>query len=351
MARKLSVDMAELSRPISDLLPSGESLRRSAVYDKIKEARRAEDPNLSQGVWVTDVKKADWGESEKLCLDILRSKSKDLRVAGWLTEAWLNRYGVEGATEGLRVIDSLITRFWDTVYPPLDEDGDLDGRMAPVAWLNDKLTVQLKRTVLTEPQTQEPQLLTWLDWERASMYDRQNRKPPEGESSTADFMSSVLLTPADFYRKRDAEIADLIAAANALEASVDKRCGQPMAALWQFKEMAEQLKAFVGRALDQKGEDEPEIEDAEDLGVDVGDDAGSKGVRFGAIRNRAEAYQRLAEAAHYLIAKEPHSPVPHLILRAVSWGNMSFGELVQELVSDQRDVGQIFELLGMVPKE
>jgi hypothetical protein len=43
--------------------------------------------------------------------------------------------------------------------------------------------------------------------------------------------------------------------------------------------------------------------------------------------------------------------VPHLILRAVSWGNMSFGELVQELVTDQRDVGQIFQLLGMTPKE
>lgn len=351
MARKLSVDMAELSRPISDLLPSGESLRRSAVYDKIKEARRAEDPNLSQGVWVTDVKKADWAESEKLCLDILRSKSKDLRVAGWLTEAWLNRYGLEGATEGLRVTNSLVTRFWDTVYPPISEDGDLDGRMAPIAWLNDKLTVQLKRTVLTEPQTQEPELLTWLDWERAAMYDRQNRKPPEGEPSTAEFMSAVLLTPTKFYREREQQIADLLAAVDALESSVDKRCGQPMAALWQFKEMAQQLKAFVTRALDQKGEDEPEVEDAEDLGIDAGDDAGSKGVRFGAIRNRADAYQRLSEAAQYLIAKEPHSPVPHLILRAVSWGNMSFGELVQELVTDQRDVGQIFQLLGMTPKE
>lgn len=351
MSRKLSVDMAALSRPISDLLPSGESLRRSAVYDKIKEARRAEDPNLSQGVWVTDVKRADWVEAERLCLDILGNKSKDLRVAAWLLEAWLNRYGLEGATEGLRVIDSLINRFWDTVYPPIDDDGDLDGRMAPIAWINDKLVVQLKQTTLTEPQTQEPQLLSWLDWEKASMYERQNRKPPEGEPSTSEFMSCVLLTPADFYRTRDKQVADLLAAVEAVESSLDKRCGQPMAALWQFKEMAKQLEGFISKALDQKGEDEPEVEDAEDVGVAPANDPGERGVRWGAIRNRAEAYQRLAEAAQYLIAKEPHSPVPHLIMRAVSWGNMSFGELVQELVSDQRDVGQIFQLLGMQPKE
>lgn len=351
MSRKLSVNMAELTRPISDLLPSGESLRRSAQYDKIKEARRSEDPNLSQGVWVTDVKRADWLEAERLCLDILRNKSKDLRVASWLTEAWLNRYDLEGVTEGLRVIDGLVNRFWDTAYPPIDEDGDLDGRLAPIAWINDKLTVQLKKTVLTEPQTQEPQLLSWLDWERASMYDRQNRKPPEGEASTAEFMSCVLLTPVAFYRTREKEISDLIAACNALEASLDKRCGQPTAALWQFKEMAQQLHGFITKALDQKGEDEPEVEEGEDVPAATDDDPGERGVRWGAIRNRAEAYQRLAEAAQYLIAKEPHSPVPHLIMRAVSWGNMSFGELVQELVSDQRDVGQIFQLLGMQPKE
>jgi type VI secretion system protein ImpA len=55
----------------------------------------------------------------------------------------------------------------------------------------------------------------------------------------------------------------------------------------------------------------------------------------------------LAEAAEYLIQKEPHSPVPHLVRRAVSWGNMTFAELVQELVEDQRNLQAIYGLLGM----
>lgn len=347
---RLSVDMAALTRPISELLPAGESLRRSAAYDKIKEARRHEDPHLSQGVWVTDTKRADWVEVERICVDILRSKSKDLRVAAWLAEAWLKRYGIDGCTQGLQLIEGLVTRFWDTAYPTI-EDGDLDSRMAPLAWVNEKLSVELKEVALTEPQTQEPQILNWADWEKASLYDRQGGRPKEGEVTVAEFMSAVLLTPGKFYRSREKELSELLAAANALEAALDKRCGQPMAALWQFKEIANNIRSFVVKALDQKAEEEPGSEEVADAATTPGeaapDDLAVGGVRHGPIRNRAEAYQRLSEAAQYLLAKEPHSPVPHLVMRAVSWGNMTFADLIRELVQDQRDLGTIYSLLGM----
>lgn len=351
---RLSVDMAALVRPISDLLPAGESLRRSAAYDKIKEARRHEDADLSQGVWVADTKRADWVEVERICLDLLRNKSKDLRVAAWLAEAWLKRYGVDGCSQGFQLIDSLVTRFWDTAYPSID-DGDLEGRMAPFAWINEKLSLELKNVALTQPQTQEPQILNWMDWEKASLNERQGGRSKEGEINVSEFMSAVLLTPGKFYRALEKELSDLLAATNALEASLDKRCGQPMAALWQFKEITTNIRAFVVKALDQKAEEEPgapEEGGAAVAATDQPDEVSSgQGVRPGPIRNRAEAYQRMAEAAQYLLAKEPHSPVPHLIMRAVSWGNMSFAELIQELVQDQRDLGTIYSLLGMqLPK-
>ncbi|MEZ4471362.1 MAG: type VI secretion system protein TssA [bacterium] len=347
---RLSVDMAALTRPISDLLPAGESLRRSAVYDRIKEARRHEDPHLSQGVWVTDVKKADWIEVERTCIDILRNKSKDLRVAAWLAEAWLKRFGLEGCVQGIQLVDSLVNRFWDTAYPAIEDDGDLDARMSPIAWINEKLSLELKRIPLTDPQTQEPQILDWVDWEKASLYDRQGGRPKEGEVSTSEFMSCVLLTPAKFYRELDTQLTTLIESVAALEASIDKRCGQPMASLWQFREIATSLRGFVSRALDQKAEEDPDAADAAEAAPGTEEELAVGGsTRHGPIRNRAEAYQRLAEAAQYLLSKEPHSPVPHLIMRAVSWGNMTFAELIQELVQDQRDLGTIYSLLGMQP--
>ena len=65
------------------------------------------------------------------------------------------------------------------------------------------------------------------------------------------------------------------------------------------------------------------------------------------IRSRAEAYRRLAEAADYLLRTEPHSPAPYLVRRAVAWGGMSLGELLEELVQGDSDLKAIYTLLGM----
>ena len=351
MASKPEIDIATLVQPISDLLPSGESLRRGSVYDKIKEARREDDPNLAQGIWKTDVKRADWAAVASAALEALQSKSKDLRIAAWLTEAWLKLHGPAGAERGLRIIEGLLDRFWDTVYPQIDEDGDTDSRLAPIGWINEKLSIQLKGLAMTEPNTKEPDILTWQNWEKASMLERAGQKAGENDISTARFMTAVLLTPASYYRRLSSELHELKQAVLDLERLIDKKTGEPMAALWQFKEILDAVSDFINKALDQKAEEEPEDEQGEASASgnpsDVMHDPGGRGVRWGPIRNRAEAYQRLAEAADYLIQKEPHSPVPHLIRRAVSWGNMTFGELMTELVNDQHNLGAIYSMLGM----
>ncbi len=351
---KLNVDLATLLKPINNRAPSGESLRRSAVYDKIKEARRQDDANLSQGIWKTALKQADWREVEETCLDALQNKSKDLRIAAWLVEAWLARYGIEGCEQGFRLVESLVNRFWDTMYPEI-EDGDLDARMAPIAWINEKLSMEVKNIALTKPETKEPQIFTWADWERASMAERAGQTQNPEEVTTAQFMTCVLLTPAAFYIKLEQDLGHLWEAAVDLEQVIDKRCGQPMAALYQFKEVLRAIREFTSRAVNQKAEEEPKETPEEDDAVAEDSTAvatspeasGAPGLRWGPIRNRAEAYQRLAEAADYLLRTEPHSPTPHLVRRAVSWGNMNFTELIQELVRDQNDLGQIYGLLGI----
>ncbi len=67
----------------------------------------------------------------------------------------------------------------------------------------------------------------------------------------------------------------------------------------------------------------------------------------GPIRSRVQAYQRLVEAAEYLQRTEPHSPVPYLVKRAVSWGNMDLIQLLGELVAEGNDRQTIYALLGV----
>jgi len=348
VAKVIQVDLATLLKPISDRSPSGVSLRRGAVYDRIKEARREDDPSLSRGIWQTKLKKASWVEVEELCLEALKLQSKDARIAAWLTEAWLHLYGAEGIEQGFRLFESLSNRFWDTMHPEIDEDGDLDGRMAPFIWINDKLSFKLKIIPLTRPQTKEPEIYNWNDWERASLLERSNQQASENEVTTAQFMTCVLLTPAAFYIKLERDLSHLWDATEDLERAVDKGCGRSMSFLWQFRQTLKEIKDFVSKALDQKAEEEPEGDlDEEREEPRSRENSSGVGVRWGPIRNRAEAYQRLAEAADFLMRSEPHSPTPHLVKRAVTWGSMSFTELIQELVHDKHDLNSIYSLLGI----
>jgi len=119
--------------PIPGENPSGANLRYAPVYDKIKESRR-EDDNAPQGEWAHERKVADWKQVVKLAGESLATKSKDLQLAAWLTEAMLRTEGFAGLLAGLKLLKALIEHFWDTLYPEI-EDGDAEMRAAPLDWV------------------------------------------------------------------------------------------------------------------------------------------------------------------------------------------------------------------------
>jgi type VI secretion system protein ImpA len=66
-----------------------------------------------------------------------------------------------------------------------------------------------------------------------------------------------------------------------------------------------------------------------------------------AIRSRDEAYGLLQAAAGYLGRTEPHSPTPWLVRRAVGWGGMELGELLETLIGEGYDLKSLRLLLGL----
>ena len=123
---------ADLLQPIPGGSSAGADLRYDPVYDKIKDAR-LEDDDAPQGDWQRPRKAADFALVAKLAGDSLASRSKDLQLAAWLTEAQLRREGFPGLRDGLELLRGLLERFWEELYPPL-EDGDAELRAAPLAW-------------------------------------------------------------------------------------------------------------------------------------------------------------------------------------------------------------------------
>ena len=123
----------DLLKPIPGASPGGANLRYDPLYDKIKEARR-EDDDVPQGDWARARKVADWPAVAKLAGDALATKSKDLQIAAWLTEALLRQDGLAGLRVGLGLLKDLVDQFWDSLYPEL-EDGDAELRAAPLDWV------------------------------------------------------------------------------------------------------------------------------------------------------------------------------------------------------------------------
>src|SRR5271169_4478184 len=140
----------DLLIPIEGPNPSGANLRYDPLFDKIKEARREED-QPPPGMTERDRKVADSPQVIKLTTDLLTKKTKDLQLAAWLTEALLKQKGFSGLKDGLALCQGLVDKFWDTVYPEL-EDGDSQSRGAPLGFIGTKLEIPVKLVPVVEKQ-------------------------------------------------------------------------------------------------------------------------------------------------------------------------------------------------------
>jgi type VI secretion system ImpA family protein len=344
--------------PISEASPAGEDVRYAGPYDRIAEARRAEDPSLPQGVWERGLKKADWDQVISLTRDALIRQSKDVQLGVWFLEAALHRAGFAGVSAGLRLLVGLCRTFWDDLHPRPDGD-DWEARLAPFIWLNEKLALELKRIPITRPGSRSDAVpYDIADWEWAERLEnlaerdrgQYERAMSEGRVTRAKFLGSVMFSPADFYQTQEAAIVAAQARLRELSDFLDERCGRDAPTFRQFGEVLSNILDLTRTFLDEKREKGEVEDDSQRAPVPAElDEAGAAEARTGplTIRSRADAYRILSAVADYLLIHEPHSPTPYLVKRAVSWGHMTLTELLHELIQDEHDLNQIFKLLGL----
>lgn len=351
-------DLERLLDPVSAERPSGEPLRYEGTYDRMREARREDDPRMSQGIYQSELKRADWPAVEALGTEALSTRTKDLQLAAWLTEAWTHLYGLAGAREGLRLMAELCARFWETLHPEL-EAGDCEARVSPVVWVNEKLSLKIKLLAVSAPQAGEVPAYSYADWESAAHLENLSKRDPKalqnaearGQVTPAKFHTSVMLTERNFYAELYADAASALEACGSLEGVLAELCGPAAApSLGHFREAVEGVRRLAHDVLASRPAADYELEAGESQYVYGEEEEAAPGWSSGApIRSRAEAYQRLAEAADYLLRTEPHSPTPYLVRRAVEWGSMSLHEVLQQLVRNDGEMQELNRLLRLSP--
>lgn len=340
------MDIEALLAPISDAAPCGDDLSFSAEFDAIQDLRRADDPTLDQGEWVTSLKVADWPGVQANCTDLLATRTKDLRVAAWLTEASARLDGYAGLADGLALCESLCERYWSDLYPRIDADGNTEERSGNLRWLLSQVQDLARQLPVLR---QGPRGFSLQDMETAQVNARTGTGAEPGDSSSTpppllpeQIAAARRATPAPFFTANLAAAQRALAALDRLQALADARLGADGPGFSAARRALEDAVHGV-RLL------APESE-AQAGGIDgaQGEAAGAS-AGTGAIRTRADALRQLRAVADFFRRTEPHSPVAYLAERGAQWGEMPLHDWLRSVVKDEGVLGQVEELLGIAP--
>jgi type VI secretion system protein ImpA len=344
------ISVEELLKPIEGSNPSGTYLRNTPIYDKIRDARR-EDDNLPQGEWKQERKVADYQLLIREATQLLRHKSKDLQLAAWLTDGLLRTDGFAGLLQGLGLCSGLLDRFWDTVYPEID-DGDLELRAAPLGWLGIALDDPVRRAALTRDG------YNWYQHEQSRLvgYEEQNKekkqkesrdkKLAEGKLAPEVFDKSVAETPKAYYLELEKNLDSGLKQLALLTTVSDEKFGDSAPAFGKLRTSLEDVRNVARRLLQKKRESEPDPVIPEPVAeaaasaspAPEGGSVGESQTRNTAsvpperysftlpLFSESAARQKLVEAvaasAAALRRAEPFSPAAYLMIRGLRWGDL-----------------------------
>lgn len=338
---------SDMLHPIPGANAAGENLRYAPIFDRIKEARRQDD-DAPQGEWQRERKLADWPLTIKLAGEAIATKSKDLQLAAWLTEALLRQEGVSGLKDGLDLLRGLLENFWDNLYPEL-EDGDAEFRATPLQWVGDRLEQPLKSAPLARNgfdwfQYKESRAVGYEQDVAGNAEKMQARQEAIGEGRiTAEaFDDAVAGSPKQFYVQLLEGYDGALESLAALGALCDGKFGDASPSFGKLQGALEEVRQTARILLAKKLETEPgeeapapvavsvEASEPEPVGYAAAAPARAPApVRKASVAaepaDREDAVARLIAVAAYLRREDPYSPAPYLMLRGLRWGELRAG--------------------------
>jgi len=354
-----TIDIEALLAPIPGEDPAGAISSFDDVFGEIRRARE----EVSRDAFEDKPIAANWPLVVARASDTIRSRAKDLRLATNLTEALSELYGFAGFRDGLQVTRGLLERYWDGVYPRIDE-GNIAPRLAPLIWMTEatrgaRLPNRLREVpIVPSPDGDRGMSLAFqkscyappkTENEDADAYERRRA---EAEDRSRRFQDAVVLAPAAHLGLLREDLEQCSAEIAKLDAVLNERFGVEGPSLTPLREAIEDCAALVGRLFREKGgETGPIVVPPPGPGGGTTVTTTGTSLPGGAVASRQEALNRLREVAAFFRQTEPHSPIPYLIERAASWGGLSLEQLVQELVKDSGTREQIGELLGFKREE
>ncbi|MBS1857932.1 MAG: type VI secretion system domain-containing protein, partial [Acidobacteria bacterium] len=260
----------------------------------------------------------------------------------WLVDAHIRKEGFSQLAPCFQFLHHLLEDFWDTIYPEIDEDGDMEVRAAPLEWLGTKLAEPLGFIPIVT------QKLSWVSYQesRAVGYEAdatdsdkmeaRQQKVSEGKLTAEQFDEAFDATPTSALKLTRKQLNEGLAALEALNDFCNEKFADQAPSFIKVRdaieEIAQTVKILIGRKPPEPDDEEtPAVDD--DFAVSAVAETGDSGpISFeemagspppaAAPADTGNAVQQIASICKFLRQADPEDPAPYLILRSLAWGKM-----------------------------
>ena len=330
----------DLLTPIAGDNPSGPELYYDPVFEQVKEARREDADDLPAGGWdLANKKKADFRTVNKLTGETIAKRSKDLRMAGWYIESSIRLEGFSVLAPSIELLRALQETFWDTIYPMIEEGGDLEYRAMSLDAATRLLTEAVRKLPLTKSGLNYEVYLdsrqVGYEKDATNSTKRETRQDAinRGRMTAEEFDQAFTATSKALYTEADAALTETLAAVAALDSYQREAYGTDFyPSLEKFQESLESVHRVVETLLNEKRKTEPDPvaprppgEGGEAEGAEGGVQAGVPGFslqipRMAAPGELGAAYGAVVASAEFFFDSNRQSAVPYLICAGLRLG-------------------------------
>lgn len=281
----------------------------------------------------TQSESQSWQTVIEHSISCLTAKSKDLWVSAYLLVALTYRHGFPGFHEGLSFLVQLVKLYGSQLHPA--EQPFLELRQVAA-----NLAEALQIAPLTDAAHGSRSRLDFIIASDISQFSAEQLATylAVGTPLTEQLKSDLAESPVEF-------LVDLNNTIKSCETSLDEFDREIRAQFpgrndyANYDNLRKELRAcqsLIAPYLEQASSAVPTSAGEADAGP--GRTSEFSSTSAGTIQTRQDALRQLEKIASFFQGIEPLSPLPYLIRRAVSWGNMSLPEVLAELLSEDERV-------------
>ncbi len=340
------ISAQELLRPVSEEKPCGDDLSYDPALQELDILMKGKEETQFSAA-----EEPNWKALRENCLE-LWPRSKDLRIATALCLAELQTDGLPGFHESLALLNGLLERYWDTVYPLLDPEDNNDPTQrvniiaalaTPIATFGDPMRVleRLREAPLTNSVQMGRFSLADLLHSESGETGPDQKPPPAPAQIEAAFRDTK---PEALIAIHQA-VTGSLALVGQIDSFLTRKLGAdkaPDLALLpkELGEVQKRLTPYLPAVAAPSGEGSgPVAEPGQASRPAISSD----------ITSRQDVVRTLEKLCEYYARVEPSSPVPYVLKRAQRLAQMDFMQIIDDLSPDA--LKEIQRVTGEKPKD